>query len=46
MSVQIYETGSPYSTVIADVSRPTADTIVVAFAVAPALNAYRVVINS
>ena len=46
VSVQIYETGSPYSTVIADVSRPTADTIVVAFAVAPALNAYRVVINS
>jgi predicted regulator of Ras-like GTPase activity (Roadblock/LC7/MglB family) len=46
VSVQIYETGSPYSTVIADVSRPTADTIVVTFAVAPALNAYRVVINS
>ena len=46
VSVQIYETGSPYSTVIADVSRPTADTVVVTFAVAPALNAYRVVINS
>ncbi len=46
VSVQIYETGAPYSTVIADVSRPTADTVVVTFAVAPALNAYRVVINS
>jgi len=46
VAVQIYETDSPYSTVIADVSRPTADTIVVSFAVAPALNAYRVVINS
>ena len=46
VSVQIYETGSPYSTVIADVSRPTVDTVVVAFASAPALNAYRVVINS
>lgn len=46
VAVQIYETGSPYSTVIADVSRPTADTIVVSFAAAPALNAYRVVINS
>jgi len=46
VAVQIYETAAPYSTVIADVSRPTVDTIVVAFAVAPALNAYRVVINS
>jgi hypothetical protein len=46
VSVQIYEAGSPYSTVIADVSRPTVDTVVVAFASAPALNAYRVVINS
>lgn len=46
VAVQIYETGSPYSTVIADVSRPTADTIVVSFAAAPLLNAYRVVINS
>ncbi len=46
VSVQIYEADSPYSTVIADVSRPTVDTVVVAFASAPALNAYRVVINS
>ena len=46
VSVQIYETGSPYSTVIADVARATADTVVISFAVAPALNAYRVVINS
>ena len=46
VSVQIYEAGSPYGTVIADVARATADTVVISFAVAPALNAYRVVINS
>ena len=46
VSVQIYEAEAPYSTVIADVARPTADTVVVSFASAPDLDAYRVVINS
>jgi hypothetical protein len=42
--VQVYDTSS-YDTVIADVERTTADTVTVAFSVAPASNAFTVVIT-
>jgi hypothetical protein len=42
--VQVYDTSS-YDTVIADVERTTADTVTVSFSVAPASNAFTVVIT-
>lgn len=42
--VQVYDS-SNYDTVIADVERTTADSVVVSFSVAPASNAYTVVIT-
>ena len=45
VQVEIYETASPYASVICDVERTTADAVTVSFATAPGSGAYRVVIT-
>lgn len=44
VEISVYRNASPWDTVIADVSRPDANTARVNFSVAPAANAYRVVV--
>jgi hypothetical protein len=44
ISVHLYESGSPYSQVEADIEHATGNTITVKFAIAPTSNQYRVVI--
>ena len=45
VQVEIYETASPYASVICDVERTTADAVTVSFATAPGSGAYRVVVT-
>lgn len=45
VQVQIYTNGSPYDTVEADVERTNENTVTLKFAVAPATDAYRVVVT-
>lgn len=44
--VSVYRNSGSYDDVIADVTRPTVNRVTVTFATAPALNAYRVVIQA
>lgn len=44
VAVHLYENGSPYAQVEADIEHATSNTVTVKFAVAPTLNQYRVVI--
>ena len=44
INVQVYEAGSPYAQVMVDVEATTVNAITIRFAVAPASNAYRVVV--
>jgi hypothetical protein len=45
VQVEIYETASPYASVICDVERTTADAVTISFATAPGSGAYRVVVT-
>ena len=45
VQVEIYETASPYASVICDVERTTVDEVSISFATAPGSGAYRVVIT-
>ena len=44
--VSVYEAASPYAEVICDVAHATANTITLAFSVAPTSNQYRVVVHA
>lgn len=45
VAVEIIENTPPYATRIADVTRPTADSITIAFAVPPTVNQYRYILH-
>ena len=45
VQVEIYETASPYASVICDVERTTVDAVTISFATAPGSGAYRVVVT-
>jgi hypothetical protein len=44
--VTVYDNSSPYAEVITDVAHTTADTVTIAFSVAPTTNQYRVVVHA
>ena len=45
VQVEVYETASPYASVICDVERTTTDAVTIIFATAPGSGAYRVVVT-